>query len=185
VNQAGKQETRWALVLIDLQRDLCLDPKRSELVAAALPNILELADRFHAKGLPIIYTKFELDEGDPQFDRFGDRYCIAGTDGANLIDEVYPLLGTVVVKKKHSAFFETELDDILAKTGSNGVVLCGLQTQICILTTAADAHHRGLGVLAASDGVISTRDEVRLHALEWIEKYVGSVRTSREIGAML
>lgn len=176
---------RWGLVVIDLQRDLCHDERRAELVAEALPHIVKLVDAFVDHELPVFYTRFELEPDDPQFDRFGDRYCIKGTPGAELIDEIQPLRGEVIAKTKHSAFFATDLDERLQAAGCTGVVLTGLQTQICILTTAADAHHRGFEVVAASDCVVSTRDEVRLEALEWIEKYVGAVRTSTEVVASL
>ena len=177
--------SRWGLVVIDLQRDLCYDERRLALVQEALPHMLELIAFFHSREMPVYFTKFELSANDPQFERFGDRYCIKGTQGAEFIDEILPVRGSVVSKTKHSAFFATDLEERLRNEGCDGVVLAGLQTQICILTTAADAYHRGFKVVAASDCVISTRDEVRLEALEWIEKYVGSVASSSELMSKL
>lgn len=174
-------EGRYALVVIDLQRDLCLDPRRRELVADAVPKILELIDAWADHALPVFYTRFELEPDDPQFERFGDRYCIRGTEGAEFIDDVLPLRGPVIPKRKHSAFFDTDLEKRIRDSGCDGVVLTGLQTQICILTTAADAHHRGLDVIAVEDGVVSTRDEVRLEALDWIRRYVGRVASTAEL----
>lgn len=171
----------YALVVIDLQRDLCLDPRRAELVKPAVVVINNLIDSWTARSLPVFYTRFELQHDDPQFERFGDRYCIKGTPGAEFIDDILPLRGQVIAKRKHSAFFETDLEKQIRDAGCDGVVLTGLQTQICILTTAADAYNRGLSVIAVSDGVISTRDEVRLEALDWIQKYVGDVAPSHEL----
>ncbi len=182
---ANVSNNLFGLVLIDLQKDLCYDERRFDLVRSALPNILGLIDAFLLRGLPIFYTRFELLADDPQFARFGDTYCIRGTPGADFIDEILPIRGQIIAKTKHSAFFGTDLDEQLRKEGCSSVVLAGLQTQICILTTAADANHRGYDVVAASDCVISTRDDVRLEALEWIEKYVGEVRTAEEIEAAL
>jgi nicotinamidase-related amidase len=182
MNEPGK---RWGLVVIDLQRDLCYDDRRKDLVDKAIPKILTLIDAFVERRLPRCFTKFELDADDPQFERFGDRYCIRGTPGAEFIEAILPLQGEVVSKTKHSAFFDTDLEDRLRRERCDGVVLAGLQTQICILTTAADAHHRGFDVVAASDGVISTRDEVRLEALEWIDKYVGRTLSTEQIMDLL
>lgn len=165
---------RHALLVVDLQRDLCLDDRRRELVRPAVANIVRLVDHWSARGLPVFYTKFELNPDDPQFDRFGDRYCIRGTEGAEFIDEILPIRGQVVAKSKHSAFVDTGLEKLLRDAGCDGVVLTGLQTQICILTTAADAYHRGLDVVVVEDAVASTRDDVRLQAIEWIHKYVGT-----------
>lgn len=172
---------RQALLVIDLQRDLCYDARRRDLVFATIPNITRAIAAFVDKGLPIFYTKFELPANDPQFKRFGDRYCIVGTEGSNFIDEIIPLRGEVISKSKHSAFFNTNLEDRLRGAGCSKVILVGLQTQICILTTAADAYYRGFDVVVAEDGVISTRPEVRLDALEWVKKYVGDVMPIDEI----
>jgi nicotinamidase-related amidase len=178
---ATNTSSKSALLIIDLQKDLCHDDRRRHLVQEALPHILELIKLFRRSDRPIYFTRFELEPDDPQFERFGDRYCVRGTPGAEFIDEIRPLDGEVVAKKKHSAFFETDLADRLAADGCDGVVLAGLQTQICILTTAADAYHRGLKVVIASDCVVSTRDDVRLEALDWIAKYVGEVQSAAEI----
>jgi nicotinamidase-related amidase len=176
---------RQALVVIDLQRDLCYDKRRRDIVFDALPDITRLIAAFAEKSLPIFYTKFELPPDDPQFERFGDRYCVVGTEGADFIAEILPLQGEVVIKLKHSAFFGTDLEERLRMSGCSKVVLAGLQTQICILTTAADAYHRGFDVVAAREAVISTREGVRLEALEWIKKYVGDVLTIDQVIAML
>ena len=176
--------TAYALVVIDLQRDLCYDPRRAELVKSAVGVINRLVEHWAKRSLPIFYTRFELPPNDPQFERFGDRYCVQGTEGAEFIDDILPLRGPVVAKRKHSAFFETNLEEQVRSAGCNGVVLTGLQTQICILTTAADAYNRGLSVIAVEDGVVSTRDEVRLEALDWIRKYVGEVASSTALMAV-
>ena len=176
---------RWACVVIDLQRDLCLDPRRSELVDASLPAIQRLIRQFDEHELPVYYTKFELEPDDPQFARFGDRYCVRGTPGCEFIPQISPREDQVVAKTKHSAFFGTDLDQRLATQGVSGVVLAGLQTQICILTTAADAYHRGLEVVVAVDAVISSRDDVRLEAVEWIDRYVGKASTVDDFTATL
>jgi len=155
------------------------------LVDEMLPNLLRLVDEFSSRNLPVFYTRFELEEDDPQFRRFGDRYCIRGTPGSELIRELLPLRGEVLSKRKHSAFFQTKLEDRLREENVEGVVLAGLQTQICVLTTAADAYYRGLEVIVATDAVVSTRDDVRLQAVEWIEKYVGRANTVDEIAEVL
>jgi nicotinamidase-related amidase len=166
-----------ALVLIDLQKDLCLDPRRRDQVDAALPAIQRLIAAFHAHGRPIVFTRFELDPDDPQFARFGDTYCVRGTPGAELIDAVDPALGQVVAKVKHSAFYDTDLEHVLRQAGADTVVLGGLQTQICILTTAADAYNRGFRVIVAREATVSTHPEVKLEGLDWIAKYVGEVQS--------
>lgn len=180
-----RQALKPALVLIDLQKDLCYDDRRRGVYLDAVENIRRLIDAFVDHNLPVIFTRFELDPNDEQFGRFGDAYCIRGTPGAEFVDEIDPHVGVVITKVKHSAFFGTDLESVLRGCDANTVILGGLQTQICVLTTAADAYNRGFNVIAAQEVVMSTREEVKLDALEWISKYVGEVQTVDEILALL
>lgn len=164
-----------ALIVVDMQRDLCWDPRRRDKVEAALPAILALIDAYSRKNCLIVYAVFSLPPDDQQFERFGDRYCIDGTPGAELIPELIPLKGPKLERRKHSVFFDTGLDLMLQERGVKRVMFAGLQTQICILTSAADASFRGYEAVAIRECVISSRDEAKSEALAWISRYVGSV----------
>jgi len=164
-----------ALIVVDMQKDLCWDRRRKQKVAEALPPLLTAIDAFASMGSLVVYTYFALPPDDEQFKRFGDRYCIEGTEGAELISELAPLRGPLLRKKKHSVFFETELDQVLREHGVDVVYFAGLQTQICIMTSMADASFRGYRAVAIEECVVSTRDEVKQQALDWIRTYVGDV----------
>ncbi|MBV6426825.1 MAG: Peroxyureidoacrylate/ureidoacrylate amidohydrolase RutB [Haliscomenobacter sp.] len=164
-----------ALLVIDMQKDLCHHPERREKVSSMLGFLHVLIDTFHNLGYPIYYLCFALNENDSQFKRFGDRYCVKGTEGAEIIDELLPLRGEIIFKEKHSAFFETDLHFKLSNLGIQNLYLTGMQTQICIMTTAADAHFRGYNPIAIEECVLSTREEKKIQALKWIKDYVGEV----------
>jgi nicotinamidase-related amidase len=166
---------RRALLIIDMQRDLCLDERRRDKVRSMLPSLHAAIDRFATAGQALIYTCFALPPDDPQFERFGDRYCIEGSEGAEIIPDLLPAKGPIIVKRKHSAFFETDLDRLLRADGVEEVFLTGLQTHICIMTTAADASFRGYRTVAIRDCVLSSSDDNNDRALDWIAAYVGEV----------
>lgn len=170
-----------ALLIIDMQNDLCLDARRKSKVDEMLPHLKKAIDIFSKTDKLILYSYFSLPENDEQFARFGDRYCIDGTPGAEIIAELYPLKGPTIKKRKHSAFFETELDQVLRSHYVSTLYLAGLQTHICIMTTAADASFRGYKAIAIRECVVSSRDENNQFALDWIEKYVGAVKSLDEI----
>lgn len=170
-----------ALLVVDMQIDLCRDVRRAHLVQEMLSHLIPLIRRFEDSGGLILYSQFVLNDDDEQFRRFGDKYCIAGTAGVEIIPELLPLRGRVITKKKHSAFYETDLDDVLRRAGVSTLCLAGLQTHICIMTTAADASFRGYRAVAVSDCVVSSNPENRDSALNWIARYVGEVQTSHEV----
>lgn len=169
------------LLIVDMQNDLCHDARRKNKVDEMLPYLHKAIEMFAEADKLILYSYFSLPENDEQFARFGDRYCIEGTPGAEIIAELYPLKGPTIKKRKHSAFFETVLDETLKSHNISTLYLAGLQTHICIMTTAADASFRGYQAIAIRECVVSTRDENNQFALDWIEKYVGAVKSLNEI----
>ncbi len=152
------------------------------MIINSLKKTIEL---FRSHAQPIYYICFSLPANDPQFARFGDKYCIENTFGAQIISDLFPLQGSIIKKKKHSAFFETDLDMRLRQDGVKEVYFSGLQTQICIMTSAADASFRGYDPIVISDCVVSTREASKTFALKWIKKYVGEVKTLCEVAEEL
>src|SRR4051794_36434728 len=106
-----------ALLVMDMQKDLCWDPRRRDKVSDLIPRLRRVIHAFAQARQAVFYPCLSLPEDDLQFRRFGDRYCIAGTGGAEIIPELLPLDGPVILKRKHSAFFETDLERRLAELG--------------------------------------------------------------------
>ncbi len=171
---------KQALLIIDMQKDLCYDKRRHKKVVKLLPHLQTAIQHADENGFAIYYICFELKPDDIQFKRYGDQYCIEGTPGAEIIDELQPVKGTIIKKRKHSAFFETELDDLLKQSKIDKIYMTGMQTQLCIMTTAADASFRGYDVSVIADCVLSTREKNKTWALNWIDKHVGKVITLDE-----
>ena len=90
----------------------------------------------HPSGLDIERTRVHLFANGPE--RSGAT--LAGTEGAKL---VAPLTvgptDHVVIKRRFSAFFQTTLDMMLRRLGTQRVLLCGVQTPNCIRAAAFDA----------------------------------------------
>jgi biuret amidohydrolase len=77
-------------------------------------------------------------------------------------------------KKRLSAFYGTDLDTLLRALGAETVVLCGINTNTCVLCTAFDAFNRDLRVVVASDGVASMYGEdLHVLGLENIRRCLG------------
>jgi len=73
----------------------------------------------------------------------------------------------------------------LQKLGIDTVVITGMQTQICVQTTAADAFFRGYNVWVPSDCVVSAEEKDKTRALEWLDGYCATVSDSNQILAIL
>jgi nicotinamidase-related amidase len=84
-----------------------------------------------------------------------ERGCtVEGTWGAEIIDEVAPRPGEIVVTKaRSSAFVGTTLDMVLRCHGIKTVVVTGVVTQGCVESTARDAMYHDYYTVVLEDCV--------------------------------
>jgi len=71
-----------------------------------------------------------------------------------------------VLKPKHSGFFSTTLDTLLAYLQTKTIILAGIAGNICVLFTAHDAFMRDFHLIIPSDCVASNTPEENRYALE-------------------
>jgi nicotinamidase-related amidase len=111
---------------------------------------------------------------------------IAGTDGCELLPELdRHASDTVIVKKRYSAFFGTDLDQTLAALSPKVLVLAGINTHACVRTTAIDAYQRDYEVIVASDCVASYDVEHHEVTKRYLDAGIARFASSAEIARML
>jgi nicotinamidase-related amidase len=152
---------KYLLLVIDLLNDYfrqgsSLAGRRGQLVAA----VNRLAAAFRQAGQPVLWVRQEfapdLSDAFLRMRRENLRVTIAGTDGCELLPELdRHASDKVIVKKRYSAFFGTDLDETLAAMRTETLVLAGINTHACIRTTAIDAYQRDYEVIVAADCVAS------------------------------
>jgi nicotinamidase-related amidase len=110
------------------------------------------------------------------------RTTIAGTDGCELLPELERRpQEKVIVKKRYSAFFGTDLDALLAAARPRTLVLAGINTHACVRTTAIDAYQRDYAILIASDGVSSYDAEHHEVTRRYLDGKIADFLPSSEI----
>jgi nicotinamidase-related amidase len=116
----------------------------------------------------------------------GTRITVAGTEGAQLLQELDVQPGdTVIVKSRYSAFFRTRLDDVLASLHPGEVVICGINTHACVRTTVIDAYQRDYEVVVASECTASYDDEHHEVTKRYLDNRIARFLSNAEISAML
>ncbi len=177
-----KVSKRMAFITTDLQPDLIQkSPERVSRVNEIIPNIISFLKYLRLNDVLIIHQQLIYEETDHVELFNGKIPCLRGTEGVQIIDDIEPHLDIVMEKRKDSGFYETELDNVLKKNNIDTVLLGGMQAQICIQTTGADAYFRGYNVVAVSDCITSTLESDKQRALDWIKGYCGKVYSSKEI----
>ena len=89
----------------------------------------------------------------------------------------------VMVKKRYSAFFGTDLDGTLERLGADCVILGGINTHACIRMTAIDAYQRDMPVILASECIDSYDREHHEISLRYMKDKIAVVLTNAEIEA--
>jgi nicotinamidase-related amidase len=173
------------LLLIDVINDMAFEGAEA-LVRQAVPmahRIAALKRRAAAAKIPAVYINDNFGRWQSDFRKLVDHVLNDGVPG----EEVARILKPgdddyFVLKPKHSAFFETTLDTLLAYLGANTLILTGVAGNICILFSANDGYMRDYRLLVPSDCVASNTEEENRYALRQIEQVLkGDLTPSDEI----
>ncbi len=172
----SEPDTQKALLVIDMLNDFVL-PGAPLRVPAATDIISTLEKRIQetrTQNIPVIYL---CDAHDPNDQEFQDwpPHAVEGTRGAEVIEALAPETGDFVVQKKRfSGFYQTGLEQMLHKLGTNHLMVTGMVTNICVLYTVADARSRGYHVTVFQDSVAGLNHEDHRFALRQMKEVLGA-----------
>jgi nicotinamidase-related amidase len=174
---------RCAVLTNDLQYDLVnKNEERRAAVSAFTPKMTAFLAEMRALDVPIVHLQLINKEDDPRAERYDGWLPVTkGSDGARIIADFLADEDVIVEKNKDSGFYETDLDERLKELGVDTVAITGMQTQICVQTTAADGFFRGYNVIVPSDAVVSAREEDQTRALDWLGSYCATILTTDEL----
>jgi ureidoacrylate peracid hydrolase len=112
--------------------------------------------------------------------------CVIGTWDADIVDEIKPSpMDHVVVKRRDSAFQDTEIGVWLNSIGIDTLVFCGIDTSICVEASLRDAFNNGYDVILVSDATASGNIKHFESTLEIVRDYYGLVMDVKEFAMHL
>lgn len=176
--------SKIAVLTNDLQHDLVnKNQERIDAVAEATPSFSGFLNDIRERGHHVLHLQLINRADDPVAERYegGRLPAQKGTEGAEILPVFLAESDILVEKNKDSGFYETDLHERLQDLGVETVIVTGMQGQICVQTTAADAFFRGYNVWVPSDCVVSARDHDKIRALDWLDGYCATVQSSAEI----
>ncbi len=150
------------LIMIDVINDLEFDGGE-DLLVHALPmarHLAALKRRAEAAGIPVIYANDNFGRWRSDFPVLVENCLTSDVRGRAIVELLVPDENDYfILKPKHSAFFQTNLELLLKNLGATRVILTGLAGDICVLFTANDAYMRDFRVSVPSDCIASESAE--------------------------
>jgi nicotinamidase-related amidase len=187
-------DSKAVLLIVDMQNDFVHPggPMSVPTAEEVVPKVRDILDSFRRRKLPVIHVirEHRQDASDVEISRiekFKQRnYALKGTKGAEIIDELKPVPGEIVLpKKRFSAFFMTELPLILDRIGPEYVVIAGIQTPNCIRHTAVDSLCHDFKTIIVSDATTAATPEVHQSNLADMDRMGIQVLTIEQVGRIL
>ena len=196
------------LVVIDMQRDF-IEPGGFGAVlgndvsrlTAIIPSVAALISLFRGQKLPVLHTREahrpDLSDcppakrlrGAPGL-RIGDegamgRILIAGEPGNQIVPELAPLPGEMVVDKPgKGTFWATGLHETLQERGITQLVFAGVTTEVCVQTSMREANDRGYECLLIEEATESYFPEFKASTIEMIVAQGGIVGWAAKLAAL-
>ena len=158
---------KTAILIIDYQNRML-----NELSENSRKEILRKANEILSKGrqnsIPVIYIEVRRGERTPEMEIHPD---------------IAPKSGEIVLTKQSTGPFETtNLNEVLIKLGVDTLILFGIATQACVLSTvrsAAELHYKPVVVSDCCANPPSA--EVHRNLIENVFPGLGSVLTAQQL----
>ena len=177
---------KTAVLVIDELGDPTAMPPETG-VLAAVENTARILDAARAKGVPVVFADDAHIPGlDRELDLWGP-HGLAGTPEAQpcpqlgLCDKDY-----VVEKRRYSAFFQTGLRLLLDELGVDTLICTGMDTNICVQHTVADAYFNNFKIVLVEDATATFLVGTQAGGMDYMRKcYAAEVVKAADVVARI
>ena len=166
-----------ALLVIDLQKEDGFSLERFDQV---VENAAALIDTARSMEIPLFYTRHvngshgtDLMLGEPVDDQGLPTTYLEGTYAIEVIDALAPIEGDVVIDKhRYSAFHGTRLAQMLQRRGIKNLIVMGVLTDVCVMTSVFDAYQHDFNITIVNDACTATTLAAHYSALFILSNWV-------------
>lgn len=173
---------KTALVVLDMLNDFVDGTLANEAAKPIIGQIDQLAAAARGRDdWMVVYANDAHQPNDLEFAVFGE-HALAGSAGAEVVAELTPHEGDIVVPKRYySAFTDTDLDSTCRVHNIGRMVIVGQHTNCCCRHTTYDAFLRGIEVAVVADAtcvfapmVGDAYDEVQSDSVDYLSTFYNS-----------
>lgn len=182
----GVDPRECALLVIDVLGDPVGGPFEDKLLTPTL-NAARIAQAARENDIPVIFANDAHLRGiDRELELWGE-HGIAGTPEAQTSPQMAQQESDYVVeKRRYSAFFQTSLCLLLNELGAKTLICVGMDTNICVRHTVADAYFNNYGIVIVDDATATFLIGQQEEGLEYMKAcYAATVISTEEALAFM
>jgi len=205
--QLKEYQVHHAVIVIDVQNGFVSKGGSYDMLGMNVPNyqkvipkISQLITLCRSAGVPIFYTQAVRERSGIDLlththkmlpksreERIQKQpICVRGTWDADIVDEIKPTADDhIVIKRRDSAFQDTEIGVWLKSLGVDTLIFCGIDTSICVEASLRDAFNNGYDVVLISDATASGNTKHFESTMEIVRDYYGLVMSIEEFSIYL
>jgi ureidoacrylate peracid hydrolase len=102
--------------------------------------------------------------------------CVRGTWDADIAEDLKPHNEDhIIIKRRDSAFHDTEIEVWLKSIGVDTLIFCGIDTSISVESSLREAFNVGYNVILISDATASNNKKHYESTIENVKEYYGLV----------
>jgi len=166
-NQADE---RPGLLIIDMVKDNFVESRNlpiTPFARATIDPLNKMIEVFRGQKWPIVFSTDAFHQDDFIFKGRMQPHSLAGTDGAEVVDDLDMQPDDLwLPKPRFSAFFNTGLENWLLEKGVSLCAVGGITTHVCVLTTVLDAICHGFKAVLLEDCSAAPSKQVHAQTLE-------------------
>jgi len=159
-----------ALLIIDMVKDNFIESRNlpvTPFARAAIDPLNKMIEVFRGQKWPIVFSTDAFHEDDFIFKGRMQPHSLAGTEGAEVVDDLDMQADDLwLPKPRFSAFFNTGLEKWLQEKGVGLCAVGGITTHVCVLTTVLDAISHGFKAVLLEDCSAAFPKQVHEQTLE-------------------
>ena len=157
------EKSRTAILFIDCQEYF------RDLISPILGNIENVIEAAHRAEVPLFFTQHghKPNEEPGLLGEWWADIIIEGSKSAQFLPEMGVRSGDTIIKKdRYSAFYKTNLEEMLRERNIKDLIVGGVITNLCCETTARDAFVRDFRVFFLVDGTSTANPDFHLATLK-------------------
>lgn len=139
------------LMVVDVQKGFLTDETRH-----VLPAVVDLVHRWREAGGKTVYSRYHNHPGSA-FERLMNWRQLYASPETDIAEELVPYAQhSIVLDKDNYSALTREFSELFRYYDWTDIVICGIDTDLCVLKTALDAFEHGLTPWVVTEASAST-----------------------------